>query len=1153
MRIHLQRAFLLVISLLLLMSSAYARLTPGQETTFLIPRMTTPPTIDGTLDPAEWREASAVSGIVDQATDVLLPRPTTFYYAWDPGHLYFGCRTYLRPNYKPGIRDGRSQGLAYCYDDGLELLYKPLGANVSAQNQQTAFRLFLNCLGNVGDTQRLALGQQMKNWAPQFKTAARITAPGTAPNGGAWWELEVSTVPADFELTGEHRVGDRWLLMNGFNHIPMWMQARTPCVGGYYTPEGKCAATLVENTPAVQFTMDSLANLASDGTAMLTVTATNPTKTLIAVTVDVNIAATITRHESLELPAGGQKTFTLNEKLPAEMKKGTASVRVTQGERTLMTYLAPFEVGAYNWILGPVTQPDPNKFAFETRFNPVRNLLLVKADSYYLPDPSAAKELRYRVLPAGGGAPIAAGTITSVAEWYFQDVLTLPTLAPGKYTVTAELTLTNGKVLGPMTGTIEKKDEAKAFAAWWGKKCGNVERVLPPFTAIARKGTMLTCWGREYGLSALGLPMTVVSQGSAVLAAPARVVAVVNGKEESIPLGLPKLTEVMNWRVRFTGTAVGAGLAFSATGWLEQDGLVYVELTYRPLGKARVRVEALRLEFPIAATNAESLVCVGPGMNFASKSTLVLPQDKHGPLWSTWVTGRTGCNMKVGSFYPTVWIGSDRRGFLWWGDSDRGWVPDDSVPAHEALRIGDAVVLRNNLIGKPYELTAARTVAFSYMASPFKPFPTGWRSFAATDNGTFFQPHRGVRINPKTGKKFHESTSSNINWIHPESDEPSEWAALWAEQKKGADVSVRGKLPYDPYDARTGITWQHMSFQLMGYGVKSMERMPYEYFGDEWFPGGDDTWNETYIDYGMYLLERAIKEGGVKSTYWDLSFPNQYSSLLSDLSYRLPDGRVQPGYNGWNVRRFFMRLWAIQEENGLNPGAVGCHSTNAYIFVSLPWIDAVLDGERDWHLDTSDLDWIDYYPIERMRSMSSPHNWGVGICWMSNYTSADPKKILAAKTRQAEYLWMHDSWRNPYLWPANHMLKLPPAILDWGMTAPGITYHPYWRNPHIVCADKDILVSLWQVPGVGTEGRSDRVMIGVFNYNRKQSKDVTVTLDLEALGLTQQRPWQEFIGVRDLYKPTPEMKDAQLDYPGKTLTIKGLPPHTGRFIGVRKY
>lgn len=1120
------------------------RLTREQAPVLAIPRMTVPPKIDGVIDATEWREAIAVSGVVDQGTDVLLPRPTTFFLAWDPAHFYFACRSYLKPGYKPFIYDGRSEGTAYCYDDGLELLFQPQGANVSATNRQTAFKCFLNCLGFSGDLTRLAVGQQLKNWAPHFQTATRLTAPGTAPGGGSWWEMEVSTVPADFELTGEHRAGDQWRLMFGINHLPAFIQARMPCFGGYFDPNGKCLGTLVEQTPAVQFTMDSLSNLASDGTASLAISAYNPLPQPAQLSIDLDVAGRITRQETLTLPAGGSGTFNLAEKLPAEVKDGTAHLRVTYREQPLLTYTAGFTVGQYDWMFAPVKPGNPNTFTFETHFNPVRNQLLVKADSYFLPDPNKAKALTYTVRDVASGTVVVKGKVVRVAEWYFQDCVPLPRMASGKYIVEASLEMADGQQLGPMQSQFEKKDEAKAFPEWWGKKIGDVERVLPPFTAITHKGNILGCWGRDYALNALGLPNAITAQQGAVLAAPARIIATVNGKETTIKLGALSITERKDWRIRFTGTATGAGLSFSASGWLEQDGLVYVELTYRPSGQRPVRVDALRIEYPLAEADADCLVCVGPGNNFSSKSTIVLPKGTAGSLWSTLVTGRTGSNMKIGSFYPTVWIGNDQRGFLWWADNDKGWFPDDAVPAHEAVRLGNAVVLRNNIIGKPVELDEPHTLAFSYMASPFKPLPQGWRMMAATEDGTFFQPFRGVRVDSKTGEKLWDIARGNINWINPESRYPEEWSKLWAEQKQQADASVRQQQPFDPYTARNGFGYQHMSFQLIGYGPKSIDDAVYAYFGEEWLAAGCDTWNDTYTDYAMYLFDRAFREGGVRSSYWDLSFPIPYTSILSGLSYRLPDGRVQPGYNGWNVRRFFMRLWALSHDYGLNPGAVGCHSTNAYIFVSLPWIDAILDGERNWDLDSSNFDWVDYYPSARLRAMSDPHNWGVGICWMSNFDTVNPDKVIAAKTTQAEYLWMHDSWRNPYLYPAEKMIRMPDSILDWGINSEQTVYHPYWRNPYVTCADPDVLVSLWQLP--------DRVMVGVFNTNRTERKDVTVKLDLAQLNLLPTLSWQQFVGVRDLYKGEQDPA-TQLDYYNHTLTLKGLRPHSARFIGVRKY
>jgi hypothetical protein len=267
--------------------------------------------------------------------------------------------------------------------------------------------------------------------------------------------------------------------------------------------------------------------------------------------------------------------------------------------------------------------------------------------------------------------------------------------------VEAAMELADGRSLGPMTGDFVKKDEAKEFARWWGKKYGDIERVIPPYTALTRRDNRVACLSREYELNALGLPVAIRSRSADVSAGTARVVAVIDGKEQMIPVGKPKIVEQTAWRVRFRGEAEGAGLALSATGWIEQDGLVYVELTYGSSGATPTKVDSLRIEYPLAEEDTDSLVCIGPGANYSSRTTMLLPKGKTGRLWSTHDTRITGSGMTVGSFYPTVWIGSERRGLLWWADNDQGWVQDDAVPAHEAVRRDGAVVLVNHIIGRP--------------------------------------------------------------------------------------------------------------------------------------------------------------------------------------------------------------------------------------------------------------------------------------------------------------------------------------------------------------------------------------------------------------------------------------------------------------------
>ena len=169
----------------------------------------------------------------------------------------------------------------------------------------------------------------------------QMTKPGTAPKGGHWWELEMSATPRDFELTGKHRAGDEWKFMLGINHFPPWSQARIPCVGSCLDPFGHCDGRLVEKTPAVQMTMDSLSNLATDGTAAMTIRAFNPSDKPAKLAVEIDVADAVKKNETLIVAPGKTAEFVLNQELPDTVKSGSAE-RISA--QTPATYGADAEV-----------------------------------------------------------------------------------------------------------------------------------------------------------------------------------------------------------------------------------------------------------------------------------------------------------------------------------------------------------------------------------------------------------------------------------------------------------------------------------------------------------------------------------------------------------------------------------------------------------------------------------------------------------------------------------------------------------------------------------------------------------------------------------------------------------------------------------------
>ncbi len=1112
-----------------------------------VPRMSNPPTLDGRIEADEWREATAISGVGGAMSNVLIARPTTYYLAWDAENLYMAIRTWVKPGYKPSAR-GRQPGAATVFDDGAEFHIMPLGKNVVQGTTPSSFKFILNTLGFFGDFNRVSVGQQFKNWNPRFEARAGLTEEGSAPLGGRWWECEVIMPAAEYELRGPNQVGDEWKVMMAFNHMYSgWTQARISSGTSYFDPGQYPTATLVEKAVAVQMTMDKLPG-PLDGLASVHYSlynqAASPANVEVRVTWSVvetgkgglkaitGLEELLVEAESLTIEAGGTAEFQLDKPLPESPKEAFLLMhhQVKQDERVIFSNFHFFKPHAYPKDALAPAAPSEKAFPLLGTFNPVKPNFLVEADSYYLARPEDAERVAYTISRASDGKLLADGEIGNPVTYVYRALIPLPDLQPGEYILSATMQLRDGTRLGPETVSFTKLDEATAFAAWWQTKLGDTERLIAPFTALTRDGAAVRAWGREYTLDALGLPAAVVSQGRTVSGGAARLIVTVNGREEAVPLiGVPSFGAETAWRIPFTGEATGAGLRFTVDGRLEQDGMVLLDLTYAPAAGQAVTIEGLRLEFPISAAEAESFLCQGQGGNYASKTAMVLPRDQQGKVWDTLDTGINGSGMTVGSFYPSLWLGNEKRGFLWHADSDRGWFPDNEHPAHDLVRQGDAFVIRNHIVPKGIELREPRTIHFTYMASPFRPMARNWREVTYSEDGTF------DGINKKQKDEDGKVLVDGWNWLTPPSTDPEQWSEMWAGYKEIADARVAKLRITDPALARNkyGST-VHTSLPLMGYGWKSPDKRVTEYFAADW---ENDTWNRTEQDYFLYIADRAFREGGLRTIYWDIFFMALKQSVQAGLAYELPDGRIQPSFNALNIRQFTMRMYGLMGDHGLTPNSQVSHATNCYCLPAMGWMDAVLDGEYHAVSDESGMDWVDGYPIERMRAMSVSGQFGSAITWMTLMRFQDPVKRDHARRGFREWPRMFDTWKG---W--GH--SVPPAALDWGVAEAETVYIPFWRNPYVESASPEVLVSAWR--------QADRILLMVFNYSRDRKLDGELTVDLAALGLLPELPWEEFVRLRDLDKPDDEPATIFDANAGK-VRLPALQPHTGRLIGIRRY
>ena len=806
---------------------------------FNIPYMSKPPVIDGKIDPGEWREAAAVMGMVSTSSLNYRDRPITFWLGWDSRHLYLATRTDILP----GHRLYRSKRERYAVntvgDDAFEFGVFMHDRNKKANEVSSYLKFILNSLGS-GEYMKLypSIGQNMYNWQPDMKIQNSIYE----KDGRQWWDMEVAMDLKDLQMPVENKAGDKMdILLTADLKNPGWQWLDFPSASGHLQHYGFPRTTLSKDQPYVQ--VEEFSGL-HDEKLHLRSSIYNPSDAPVT----VNAAARITQGKeallddtrALTIPAHGTARFDIDKAFPG-FSANTSNYQfvVTRADQPdanpSYSFYCTFKGTDKSYLQAT---PRTTIFEYDMQYNPVSNKLLLSADTLDAQIPAGSKIAGLRYAIDKDGTVIKEGRISQYVYYKYEDMAPLPTLQPGSYRVTLTFVDTNGKTLASRNDiSFQKKDEAKEFAAWWDNKLGDAEKVLKPFAALSAKstsnGATVTCTRREYQMDGLGLPRQIIANNGKLLTRPACIIVSVAGKSYTVPAaGTLTITSAKDWRVEFTGKAAAAGIDFSVNGWMEQDGLVNLALSYAPHARP-VAIDNLHVEWPVDDALGSWTSCIGGiGGNYTSRYIGKVP-DGQGQVWNTLDNiGKAGSTMLVGNFESNLWVGNEYRGLLWCADSDQGWVSNDATPALSLVRGRREVAIWNNLINlpagdKPFLLDAPRTVQLQYNASPFRNFAHGWRLTQVSAANGFSSPE--YKSNEKTKQDY-------FSILSMPSTDANDWPYYYAKYKNRAQESARqGWYSISPR-LRFFLTNQ---IALRGYMDKTLEPGLYKYFGADWMPGNE--------------------------------------------------------------------------------------------------------------------------------------------------------------------------------------------------------------------------------------------------------------------------------------------------------------------------
>ena len=1007
------------------------------------------PVIDGVINDAEWHGAESVNALQTTNKQVS-PRQTRFWMIWDEDNIYMAMRSPLREGERvvQNLRD-TTREINVVFDDSYEIFFD-LGTK-SPDGQP----VFFQYLANFADAHyrvmhEPAVGNSRLGWKANWTVRNRLTPDGRV------WEMEAAIPRQGMYRDKPFADRDTLTVLMARDYKKPWEQNSFEGTGDFSARDTFSKVVLSKSAPAIHLLRVADPQAQTFGLE-LAAFGQEATRLAWSFTSDGGITKTGT----FDVPKGKLVTAPGTaldfDKVPEKGQTvGSYRIRVTSadGKMTYLDWASARQFGDLKTLA--LETPDSNdRIGMTLALNPVNDYVRVIGDFIDYANRGQVEHCAVVVLDAAG-KKLAQASYKLDESASVRGLIPLPGLPEGKYSAKLTVIGKDGAVLREIPSEFAKEDPAKKFK-WWNTAAGNIEKVLSPWTPVKVKGQEIAVWGRTMTIGAAGLPAQVISQGRALFAAPAVLRAeLADGKTVEAKGAPAKIASAADHRVVADARATLGGIEVTSRVTAEFDGMYKVEMTLTPKGKADVK--SLKMIVPLNAAVAGYVYGKGEGIREGFYMGY-LPQDKTGTIWDCRKVGSQA--MLVGSFIPYVWVGDPEGGICWFADSDRGWVPSSTTPAIELVRSGKSVEMVFNLISEAFTIDAPRTITFAFQASPAKALKGAWRTNRWWCGDTFGWGG-GCWVYP-TGK------GSTIWQSRPNTTIPELCRKKADEKHKGGGLAV----PYFEYNTMADAGEQ-------------------AYFGEAWkTSSGPLHYGKSLTDYVIWNLDDWIKSSGIDGWYLDNVRPVVCDNIDAGRGYRLPDGRVQPEFNIFGMRDFFLRLRAVFQENGKD-GVIVNHMTNNQI---LPWnapVDVAYDGELHVIYPEMGKDFMDFWALERL-FMDVPGTWGINVNFMNEYQGQwQPEAKLKAMRAYSGAVLMHDALPTGNSATDVCQRQMLAARDRFGIAGDDVAFIGYWKkDAGLACPTKDVYLAGWVKPG--------KVLVGVINWGEKA--EASVRLDLKKLGL----------------------------------------------------
>ena len=598
--------------------------------------------------------------------------------------------------------------------------------------------------------------------------------------------------------------------------------------------------------------------------------------------------------------------------------------------------------------------------------------------------------------------------------------------------------------------------------AWLGSRQGISDQVLPPWTPLSVGLTSETadeagkkrasaievgCWGRTYHFGEGIFPDRIKTAGHPLLAAPIRLIAIVNGQRQEWQPGPLSLDAPTAARVSFSQEMEAQDLKVVACTQVEYDGVLRVDWELHP--KQAVRLEELTFEIALRPEHARYLY--------------YYPHYERS--WAEHKPRALDGGPFADDFRPVLWLGDEERGLMWFCESDQNWISDNASEVTQVRRENAAVVLRLRLVSKPVELRPeeqgppALTYTFGLLATPVKPIvEDAWdyRTFHVSQ-GTFGVDTR-LKISEADLDRLAGLGVKTIAFHEHWTDIESYTATTYGDDLRRlvAGCHARGiklLLYFGFLFSDIAPEWAAWSDECLLEPRRGYE--PYNYPPQPLQNALIVCYRSVWQDFLVHGIAQVMDEYDVDGVYLDgTATPfGGCSNQRHGCGYIGPDGALHVTYALFPIRETLRRIYAVVKSRKPE-GQVNVHQSG-FMTPAIPYFTSYWDGE---HLFASQEESAtERLPLDMFRAEFMGRQWGIPAEFLHYSLGLNFRQALALSL-------LHDVPVRPMTLPdLEELSRLWKAFDQFGRKE--AQFFPYWRNSEYVAVEPEgCYVSLYRSP-----------------------------------------------------------------------------------------